>query len=212
MNCLTITIKYIVVVFNFLCVLLGVVIVVLSTLAMKELGVASKPICVSLIVFGSIILCISFVGCCGALTENLCCTWTYAICLLVLLVCIVIDIIYIIRADSSEHARHDVKLAWQHMIEGSDVTMHLYQSTMECCGKTDYNDYIKAGMIIPMTCYRDFTMTPAHLYQTGCLAELTDSYNASFNRMYIISMVIFTIEAISLVFAIALGVTYQLEY
>uniref|UniRef100_A0A0K8VGU8 CD63 antigen n=1 Tax=Bactrocera latifrons TaxID=174628 RepID=A0A0K8VGU8_BACLA len=117
MNCLTVTIKYIVVFFNFLCVVFGIVIVVLSTLLMKELGAAIKPICISLIVFGSVILCISFVGCCGALTESLFCIWTYVICLLVVLVCNVINIIYIKKADSTEHARHDVNLAWQHMKE-----------------------------------------------------------------------------------------------
>uniref|UniRef100_A0A034WKN6 Protein late bloomer n=1 Tax=Bactrocera dorsalis TaxID=27457 RepID=A0A034WKN6_BACDO len=212
MNCLTITIKYIVVFSNFLCVVFGIVIVVLSALLMKELGAAIKPICVNLIVFGSIILCIAFVGCCGALTESLCCIWTYAACLLVLIVCNVINIIYIKKADSAEHARHDVNLAWQHMKEGSDVTMHMFQSTLECCGKINYNDYINADMLIPLSCYRGYTMMPADLYQTGCLAELTDSYDTSYKHMYIGCLIIFTIEAVSLAFAIALGVIYQLDY
>ncbi|XP_049308391.1 protein late bloomer [Bactrocera dorsalis] len=211
MDCLMKTIKYVVVFFNFLCAVFGIVIVVLSALAMKELGAASKPICVSLIVFGCIILCISFVGCCGALTESLCCIWTYVLCLLVLLVSNVINIIYINKADSAEHARNDMNLAWQHMKEGSDVTMHMFQSTMECCGKTNYNDYMTAGIPIPISCYWNADMSPENLYQRGCLGELTDSYRSSFKRMYNFSWVVFAIEAASLVLAIALGVAYQLE-
>ncbi|XP_054089194.1 23 kDa integral membrane protein-like isoform X2 [Zeugodacus cucurbitae] len=179
---------------------------------MKELGSESKPVCISLIVLGVIIFVIAFFGCCGALTENLCCIWMYAVILIILLVCNVVISIYVKGFNSAKYARDNMDSAWRHMVDGTEVTMHLYQSSMECCGKKNSNDYTSAGMSIPMSCYRDYTMIPSHLYIKGCIDVLTKMYKKSHKRLYIFTWIVFGIEAVCLVFAIALAAMYHLEY
>lgn len=71
---------------------------------------------------------------------------------------------------------------------------------MECCGKTNWNDYVKSAMRIPMSCYRDYTMTPENLYQNGCSAELTAIYEKAFTRLYVFTWIIFSIEVSKLLF------------
>lgn len=84
MNCGAHIVKYILFLFNFLCLVAGVLLIVFGSLVLtNNAGVMHIPvdlvefpqgIPIAAIVLGAIIFLISFLGCCGACKENNCMT------------------------------------------------------------------------------------------------------------------------------------------
>lgn len=56
--------------------ILGIGTVIVNSLGLPNYSDEARLICIVMIVLGSIVFLISFFGCCGAIRENICLTWT----------------------------------------------------------------------------------------------------------------------------------------
>ncbi|XP_030387472.1 protein late bloomer [Scaptodrosophila lebanonensis] len=212
MGCATATIKYLVFVFNALCAILGIAVIVVSSLALRDTPDEAVPIIVFFIVIGSIVFLISFFGCCGAIKKNVCLTWTYAIILLVVIILTcVLTFVYLQRIDEQDVAQKQVNKAWELQKNGSSTEMAFFQSTLKCCGIDGPANYTKANMTIPESCYATNNTTTHIPYQSGCVNKLVDLYVGALHWVKISSMVSIGVEGIAFLCASILAVTFNNE-
>ncbi|XP_020716370.1 protein late bloomer isoform X1 [Ceratitis capitata] len=211
MNYLIILIKYLVVFFNFLCGVFAIATVIVCALGLTTVQTENKSICITLIIFGSIIFLVALMGCCGALAESLCCLWTYAIFLVLLIVADLVLLIGFMKdIDYEKQAKIDMDTAWQEYLHSNFRTMNNYQNALHCCGRYGPSDYEAAGLKIPNSCYKKHII-PEDLYVNGCLAALKKAYNETQSRLFTFEWVTFAVEVIALVCAITLAITFQYE-
>ncbi|KAM7342264.1 tetraspanin 42Er isoform 2-T2 [Cochliomyia hominivorax] len=209
MSCATATIKYLVFIFNTLCAILGIGAIVVNSLALPNYSDEGRLICIFIIVLGSIVFLISFFGCCGAIRENICLTWTYAICLLILIVANSVIIFgYISHIDGETKARNDIDKAWALQLNGTDA-MSQFQITLKCCGINNSTDYINANMTIPNSCFvsGDFDKSPI-VFSEGCLLKLITIFEAAEHWITIFTWSSFIVEMIAFVSACILAITF----
>ncbi|KAK4472268.1 hypothetical protein MN116_002661 [Schistosoma mekongi] len=98
---------------------------------------------IAIIVVGVIILIVSFLGCCGAIKENVCMLYMYAFFLIVLLIAeLVAAIVAVVYKDKID-AEVDTLMtgALDHPNEEITAFMDLIQSSFHCCGAKGPNDY-----------------------------------------------------------------------
>lgn len=216
MGCATATIKYLVFLFNALCALLGIGVIVVNSIALKDVAVETRPVLIFFIVIGSIIFLISFFGCCGAIKESTCLTWMYAIILLIILILTcVLCFVYVHHIDEDQMARTQLNEAWAKQKNGTDA-MSIYQSSFKCCGITGPVDYTKANITIPESCYNSnnnstSTSVSHTIYPDGCLNKLTDFYENAFKFVRVFGWILVAVEACAFVFATILGITFNNE-
>ncbi|KAH8373031.1 hypothetical protein KR009_010598 [Drosophila setifemur] len=227
MGCATTSIKYLVFLFNTLCAILGIAIIVVNAIALKDIASEGQPILIIFIVVGSIMFLISFFGCCGAFKENICMTWTvsslslaitrhilmksfhrqYAISVLALLIIsIVLLCVYRMHIDENSIARHTLNHAWENQKNGTDA-MSAYQKELHCCGINGPMDYTKANLSLPKSCYS----TNSTVYDIGCLSKLEAFYKDVLKGSRIVGWILMVIEIAAFVCATILGVTFRNE-
>ncbi|XP_065367516.1 protein late bloomer isoform X1 [Calliphora vicina] len=209
MSCATATIKYLVFIFNALCAILGIGAIVVNCLALQNYGDEGRMICISLIVLGSIVFLISFFGCCGAIRENICLTWTYAVCLLVLIIGNSVIIFgYISHIDGETKARQDIDNAWALQLNGTDAMAHI-QTTLSCCGINNSTDYIDANLTIPNSCFigGDYDKSTI-VFSQGCLKKLIVIYEAAEHWITIFTWSSFSVEVVAFISACVLAITF----
>ncbi|EDW01569.1 protein late bloomer [Drosophila grimshawi] len=212
MGCATATIKYLVFLFNALCALLGIAVIVVSSIALKDVAKEAQPIMIFFIVIGSIVFVISFFGCCGAIKENVCLTWTYAIIMLIVLILTcVLAFAYLNRIDEKKLAQDELNLAWN----STDTTkMAFYQSNFKCCGINGPIDYTKANRTIPESCYvtnSTATSSTHTVYPDGCLSKMINSFEVATKYVNVFSWILIGVEASAFLCATILGITFNNE-
>ncbi|ALC41253.1 Tsp42Er [Drosophila busckii] len=217
MGCATATIKYLVFLFNALCALLGLGVIVVSSLALKDVIDETRPLIIFFIVIGSIVFLISFFGCCGAIKENVCLTWTYATLMLVLLILTcVLSFAYLNRIDEKAVSKNTLDKAWDKQKNGTDA-MSIWQSSLHCCGVNGSSDYTSANLAIPASCYAgngtaNATATPpAKIYTEGCLSSLINAYAKSLKYVKLFAWILIGVEGAAFLFATILAITFNNE-
>ncbi|XP_068147127.1 protein late bloomer [Drosophila tropicalis] len=209
MGCTTAIIKYLVFLFNSLCALLGIAVIVVNSLALKDAADETRPILIFFIVLGSVIFLISFFGCCGAIKESVCLSWTYAISLLVLLIltCILV-FVYAKRIDGEQVAKNVLNDAWNKQKNGTDA-MSFYQTNFHCCGVNGTSDYSNAHLAVPTSCYSNSTTTAP--YTVGCLTKLEDFYEQALKLVKAFGWILVAIEAGTFVSGSILAISFNNE-
>ncbi|XP_023291943.2 protein late bloomer isoform X2 [Lucilia cuprina] len=210
MSCTTATIKYLVYIFNILCAILGIGAIVVSTKALDNYDEDGRMICIFLIVLGSIVFIISFLGCCGVIRENICLTWTYALCLLLLVIGNAIILFgFITHIDGESEARKEINKAWAKQLNGDDA-MYKYQTNLKCCGINNSTDYINANLTIPNSCFvgGDYDKSKI-VYSEGCLELLIVLYEAAEHWITIFSWSSFCTEVVAFISACVLAITFR---
>ncbi|XP_060653522.1 protein late bloomer [Drosophila sulfurigaster albostrigata] len=215
MGCATATIKYLVFLFNALCALLGIGVIVVNSIALKDVANETRPVLIFFIVIGSIVFLISFFGCCGAIKESSCLTWMYAIIMLIILILsCVLCFVYVHHIDDEQLARSQLNNAWAQQKNGTDA-MTFYQKTFKCCGITGPNDYTKANLTTPESCYAantNGTATTSHsVYPDGCLTKLIAFYDDALKFVRVFGWILIAVEGAAFVFATVLGITFNNE-
>ncbi|KAL7736647.1 hypothetical protein ACLKA6_015282 [Drosophila palustris] len=214
MGCATATIKYLVFLFNALCALLGIGVIVVNSIALKDVAEETRPILIFFIVIGSIIFVISFFGCCGAIKESSCLTWMYAIILLIILILsCVLCFVYVHHVDENQLARTELNKAWAKQKNGTDA-MSIYQTSLKCCGVIGPNDYTQANITTPQSCYasNNNSTTVSHsVYADGCLDKLSEFYEAAFRFVRIFGWILIAVEGAAFVCATILGINFKNE-
>ncbi|XP_061395771.1 protein late bloomer [Musca vetustissima] len=210
MGCATVTIKYSVFLFNTLCALLGIGTIVVNCLALNNYTDEGRMLCIFWIVLGAIVFLVSFFGCCGAIRENICLTWSYAFFLILLITGnAILHFGYISLIDGETKARKDIDMAWQLQMNGTDAMSHI-QNTLACCGKMNSTDYTTANVSIPDSCYSNGNVGNATaIYPDGCLYKLIAVYEAAEHWITIFSWSTLSVEAVAFVSACILAITFR---
>uniref|UniRef100_T1GNT4 Tetraspanin n=1 Tax=Megaselia scalaris TaxID=36166 RepID=T1GNT4_MEGSC len=211
MNCGAHIVKYILFLFNFLCLVAGILLIIFGSLVLTNnesvlqipdsevLGQFPKGIPIAAIVLGSIIFLISFLGCCGACKENNCMTLLYSICMLILLALQIafIVVVWVKQGDIINIINQSMEDAWNIVTQKSDVNyLSVYQSALKCCGKLGPSDYIGAGLQIPQSCCDSSATicTEQTAFQTGCEKAFDDWWQLNLNLVKYVGIGIAAID------------------
>ncbi|XP_017472876.1 PREDICTED: protein late bloomer [Rhagoletis zephyria] len=173
MGCATGTIKYSLFLLNMLWAILGILVILFGGLGW---GAMPQSYAIGIICLGGVILFISFFGCFGTIRESTRLLWTYAICLLVLLVLIVVFICLSSRDVFKRYAMEGVEAQWRKelMQPGS---MDTVQMVYACCGLNSAEDYIRIARAPPASCCNDGNcINPLNLHLTGCLPKVEEAF------------------------------------
>lgn len=119
--------------------LLGLATIVVNALAIKDMAPDGRAILWVFIAVGSIVFLTSFIGCFGAIKENICLTWTvsnhrtrryililfipqYAISMLALLIIsVVVLFVFRMHIEGATTAEDELNLAWDKQRNGTDA-------------------------------------------------------------------------------------------
>lgn len=112
LNCGLSTIKYVLFVFNLLCSLCGIALVVIGGVSLSKIAdlqnISDEHSIVApsilFIILGSVVFVIAFFGCCGAIRESYCMTSTYGFFLMVLIIAqiVIAALVFIYVGDARE--------------------------------------------------------------------------------------------------------------
>uniref|UniRef100_A0A2M4A0K4 Tetraspanin n=1 Tax=Anopheles triannulatus TaxID=58253 RepID=A0A2M4A0K4_9DIPT len=214
LNCGHSTIKYLLFIFNLLCSLCGIALVVIGAVSLVKLDEIREisdeyniiAPSVLLIVFGSVVFIIAFFGCCGAIRESYCMTSTYSFFLILLVIAqIVIAVLVFVFIG-------DVKIAIQKGFErifndrdnklNSDL-IDTIQSNLECCGKSSFLDW---GLNFPQSCCSSGGTAPVCVpYTQGCVSRLSEFLESAGNVVAWVSIGVAVVELLGLISACCLA-------
>nr|ABS19428.1 multivalent antigen sj23-FABP [synthetic construct] len=154
---------------------------------------------IAIIVVGVVILIVSFLGCCGAIKENVCMLYMYAFFLIVLLIAeLVAAIVAVVYKDKIDDEINTLMTgALENPNEEITATMDKIQTSFHCCGVKGPDDY-KGN--VPASCKEG-----QEVYVQGCLPV----FSAFLKRnLIIVACVAFGVcffQLLSIVIACCLG-------
>jgi len=233
MACGTTLVKYVLFLFNFLFVIGGIGLIAVGALTyteqtkyveMADLAKYQGPP-IAMMVFGSVMFVIAFMGCCGAIRESNCMIMTYSILLFLMLVIeigIAVAVIYykddfsqVIRKgfqDSIREYENDpgVQEAWDSAQQG-----------LKCCGANDYRDWgsVKFGPIVVGSvpdsccvsqstgCGRGQATLPTNIFTTGCVDKALEKLQS--DKIVYAGVILAGVELIGIIFACCLGARFR---
>ncbi|XP_054738361.1 CD63 antigen [Anastrepha obliqua] len=208
MNCLESIVKYLIYIANIVFLVCGILIIILGSLMMGNIGDFSSfeeainldTLPILIIILGCIIFVISFFGCCGAIRENSCCMTTYAVFMFILF-CLQVALVvwvFVQRAEFLKTMGDLVNTAWNQNDSANNYPMDALQVSFKCCGKTSYADYINAGKSVPVSCCGslDATSCSEDVYKTkpGCVDEFVDFWATNTNIIRYAGIAVAAIE------------------
>ncbi|XP_017050175.1 protein late bloomer [Drosophila ficusphila] len=199
-------IKYLAFLFNFLCAVLGIATVVINVLAIQEIASKDQLILCIYIAVGSIVFLLSFFGCFGAIKDSICVTWSYAICMLVMLI-ISIVLLFVFRMHFDDaYSLTKLKQTFAQQTNNYDA-MADYQTQFQCCGINKLKDYGDASINVPSSCY-DKNEVP---YKDGCLSKMENLHEEVLKGPKMVGWMLMVIEIGAFTFTTILGVTLRNE-
>ncbi|XP_020815641.1 23 kDa integral membrane protein [Drosophila serrata] len=215
MDCGTSLVKYILFIFNTIVSVIGILGIVYGVLILKSIGTievngqvgfppqALMPIV--LISLGSIVVFISFLGCCGAIRESVCMTMSYAVFLLILLILqLTLVVLLFTNKDKFDSAMGDViDKAWE-SDQGRGGVFDAIQKSLHCCGRDSAADYITHGQTLPASCCDGSCLNPLNIYG-GCRAKFVDTMSVSTDKAKYVAIGLIGVELIGFIFACCLA-------
>nr|CDS28090.1 tetraspanin [Hymenolepis microstoma] len=143
---------------------------------------------IAFLVFGIIVCVLSFLGCCGAATGNVCMLTTYAILIAVIFILDIVAIIlgFIYKDRIPTLTRSILTSELEKFKNGSGLAMEAIESVFSCCGVDGPSDY---GTNISQNC---------ESFSEGCDAKIQDYIIRYSVILFIIalSIAIFTLATI----------------
>ncbi|XP_067632593.1 23 kDa integral membrane protein-like [Eurosta solidaginis] len=213
MSCGLSMVKYLLFLFNLLCSICGILLIVFGILLFSNIhniddiaeAVQTQQVPITMIVLGSVILLISFFGCCGAIRESYCMSITYSVLLFVLCVGQLALVIYMwVQKDRYLVIMGDVvEKAWARRTRKADY-MDAIQISMECCGKNSYVDYSFQGYY-PPSCCKDSNCRIENVYRRGCKQTFVDFWDKNSDIIKYVGLIIAAIEFVGFIFACCLA-------
>lgn len=213
LNCGLSTIKYVLFVFNLLCSLCGIALVVIGGVSLAKIAdlqdISDEHSIVApsilFIVLGSVVFVIAFFGCCGAIRESYCMTSTYGFFLMVLIIAqiVVAALVFIYVGD----AKAAFKKGFARLFDERDRPQNAelidtIQANLECCGKSSSKDW---GLNIPQSCCRPGTAPDCEVYSQGCQVRIGEFIDTAGDVLGWVSLGVAAVELVGLIAACCLA-------
>ncbi|XP_012277952.1 CD151 antigen [Orussus abietinus] len=182
-------IKYLLFIFNLIFALSGIGIIVAGALVLADVGafshflesrVIAPPIV--LIVAGSIVFLVAFLGCYGAIKEHYNMLIAFAVALLIIFVIeLAVGIAAaVFKNDFSMVMKDSLKMSMKNYTQADQMAWDNVQTKLECCGVESWKDWIEAGVIdsrrLPNSCCKDLPQgqwcSGASVNEKGCFEKL----------------------------------------
>ncbi|XP_030573818.1 tetraspanin-1-like [Drosophila novamexicana] len=207
MGCGAGLVKFLLILFNVLCLICGATLAILGALMVLDIKDVSytkelltvNSVSIVTLVLGTLVFIISLLGCCGALCGQPCQLRAYSLVMLILFVCQITFVIYVwtefyaIRT----HVVSFVKIVWKQR-ETDGILLHRLERQLKCCGMNGFMDYIKNGEHLPASCcgLPNSQTCPEAIFRGGCLDAFAHLWDSSAKvvkiGVLIVSGVIFT--------------------
>ncbi|XP_054738994.1 23 kDa integral membrane protein [Anastrepha obliqua] len=216
MDCGTSMAKYLLFAFNTVVSIIGILGIVFGVLILNSIGtievdgqVGFPPqaiLPIVLITIGSIVVFISFLGCCGAIRESVCMTMTYAVFLLVILI-LQLTIVVLLWANKDKFTAamgEVIDKAWETKSRQTGV-FDAIQRSLKCCGKNGFTDYaVLLESPPPSCCENDNCMNPLNFYG-GCRSQFQEFMSFSTDTAKYVGLGLICIELVGFIFACCLA-------
>ncbi|XP_023291920.2 23 kDa integral membrane protein-like [Lucilia cuprina] len=214
MDCLANIVKYILYIFNLIFVICGILLIVLGSLMLKNIGDFSdfpeantETIPILIIILGCIVFVVAFFGCCGSIRESICCTTTYAVFMFILFALQVALVVWIFvkRQQFLNTMGEAVDKAWEKNDSANGYPMNALQIALNCCGKTSYLNY---GGNVPSSCCGTMTgECPQSVYvnKPGCRDTFVDFWATNTNIIRYAGIGVALVELVAFTFACCLA-------
>ncbi|CAD7015433.1 unnamed protein product [Ceratitis capitata] len=199
-----------------LCGIIGILGIVFGALMLNSIGTievngqvgfpvqAIMPII--LITIGSIVVFISFLGCCGAIRESVCMTMSYAVFLLVLLILqlTIVVLLWTNKEKFNTAMGEVIDKAWEQQSRESGV-FEAIQRSLKCCGKNGVSDYVLLLQTPPPSCCeRDDCLNPLNIYG-GCRSKFQEFMSFSTDTAKYVGLGLIGVELVGFIFACCLA-------
>lgn len=218
-------VKYLLFIFNFIFVLCGLAILVIGVIVQIGKNNYSEHLneitsnltfpAITLIVIGSIIFVIAFLGCCGAIRESHCMIVTFACLLLTILIIQVAVAIFVFVAannageiDFGKEYRTNVFDRYKNGNEEDKEIVNTIQEALQCCGVDSAKDFgTIIGQPIPGSCCgkKESNCDLSNAYTKGCASAIEDFFKHSLTVLGGIAIGIAVAELIGIIFALCLA-------
>ncbi|CAK9798106.1 CD63 antigen [Anthophora plagiata] len=224
MGCAIGMIKYLLYIFNFIFAVCGLAILAIGVVAHlrllrvnEQLGTGVTFTSVTVIVVGTIIFVVSFLGCCGAIRESHCTIITFASLLLFMLLIQVAVAVYtfvvIKNVNNHNFLTENYEKVFNEYSKGDKTDpavefIDFVQSDMQCCGVITPDDFMKRGNPIPWSCcgkQPNETCSLSEAYKDGCVQKLEDVISLVENVLGGIAIGVVVVELIGITFALYLA-------
>ncbi|KAH8319591.1 hypothetical protein KR074_001694, partial [Drosophila pseudoananassae] len=158
-----------------------------------------------LISVGSIVVFISFLGCCGAIRESVCMTMSYAIFLLILLILqLTLVVLLFTNKEKFNTAMGEViDKSWE-SDRGRGGVFDAIQKSLHCCGANSFTDYISEGLTPPSSCCDGTCLNPLNYYG-GCRDKFVELMSVSTDKAKYVAIGLIGVELIGFIFACCLA-------
>ncbi|KAH8370685.1 hypothetical protein KR093_004679 [Drosophila rubida] len=233
MSCGISMVKYILFIFNLLCSICGILMIVFGALLFSNIhnfddfneALRTQQVPVTLIVLGSVILLISWFGCCGAIRESYCMSMTYSIMLFILMIVQLVLVIFmwlhkdkylvfmgevVEKAWDRRTRRADymdaiqISVSW-HRFEMFLIAYFLLCFQMKCCGRSSFTDYAFQGYFPPSCCEDPNNCRQETVFRRGCKHVFVESWDRNSDIIKFTGLIIAAIEFVGFVFACCLA-------
>ena len=217
MDCGGVFVKYVLFIFNILFVICGILLIIFGSIMVSQMGhieniseaFYTNSVPIAILVIGCIIFIIAFLGCCGAIRENACCTMTYAVFMFILFLCQLALIIFVWtkRAEFLQQVDIVVQKIWDQRHIDQKV-MDTMQLSLNCCGKNGFTDYVTALENIPNSCCGAEATTCSSfqaMTKPGCSQALSTFWNKNIDIIRYAGMGVAAVELIAFIFGCCLA-------
>jgi hypothetical protein len=187
--------KLFVIVLNVVTALAGLSLIVFGIYALyrSELVLYSKSIPVTMIISGSLVFLISFVGCFGAEMEHRTTLMTYFGAFLLIVLAQVIVTIY--AFSNTDKIDDTLDNAWQRAYEHRPKAIRTIEDEFSCCGYR--NIYDRA---VPNNC----SQSPSYGYETSCYTQLMEAYKNNQTTIGVVGGLLGFLQIVALLSTLAL--------
>ncbi|KAG5674174.1 hypothetical protein PVAND_004157 [Polypedilum vanderplanki] len=217
LDCGASLIKYVLFIFNLICAIGGIALMVVGGIALKKIGDVKEVFedgnhpgifPAFIIAIGALVFVIAFFGCCGAIRESQCLLNLYSLCLLCLVVLQVVLAIFVFvyNEDVQRGALKGWDKIWSGRQQGplNDQAINQIQRALQCCGSTTFLDY---GVTLPSSCCDPEASSCNQLvaYKTGCRPQIKYVVQNSAQWIAYLSIIMALVELVGVIFGCCLS-------
>ncbi|XP_065367753.1 protein late bloomer [Calliphora vicina] len=194
----TSTIKRFIYIFDVICTLLAAVLIgfgiyVILTYDTNEIAsiAAYSYIGIGISVF-VILLFLTI----GAARENVCCTITFIILMLVVILAQVAVAFFLTRneGDVSSNLSNTLDASWEDELKSPGAMSH-YETWFNCCGRASPQDYIVNDRLPPDSCFKNMESSIVeNLIETGCRIKFEQYWSNLLRAFNIVAWVLIGLE------------------